>query len=307
MIVAGCGGNNLGASSDVGEIDYSIIVGRWDVTIYDIQGVYPSWFEIAKDEDGLHGRFVGRVGHARLVPYVHFDGVRLTLSLPRQYERPHEDLIFVGDVSGDKIDGRTRSERGEIVRFRAERAADLVAEGEPEWGEPINLIRDNLAGWQPRNTRAKNAWKVEDSLLVNTDSGADLITSQTFRDFKLHLEYKIPKGSNSGIYLRGRYEVQIEDNYGEEPHSRKAGGVYGFLTPTKMMIKAPGEWNFCDITLIGRKVTVVLNGETIIDNKEIPGITGGALNSRESEPGPLMLQGDHGKIEFRNVILTPAK
>ena len=107
--------------------------------------------------------------------------------------------------------------------------------------------------------------------------------------------------------MRGRYEVQIEDNYGKAPGSLRAGGVYGFVTPNKMAIKPAGQWNTCDITFLGRKVTVVLNDELIIDNVEIPGITGGALDSREAEPGPFMLQGDHGPIRFRNILLTPVK
>src|SRR5947209_2395258 len=117
---------------------------------------------------------------------------------------------------------------------------------------------------------------------------------------------RYPKGSNSGIYLRGRYEVQIEDDYGDEPDSHKIGGIYGFLTPSVNPAKPAGEWQAVDITLVGRTVTVVLNGERILDRQTIPGITGGALDSDEGAPGPLLLQGDHGPIAFRNLIVTPA-
>ena len=112
-----------------------------------------------------------------------------------------------------------------------------------------------------------------------------------------------PKEDNSGIYLRGRYEVQIEDNFGDEPDSHKIGGVYGFLTPSVNAGKKAGEWQTLEITLVGRVVTVVLNGERIIDRQTIPGITGGALDSDEGAAGPIMLQGDHGPIEFRNLVL----
>jgi hypothetical protein len=84
-------------------------------------------------------------------------------------------------------------------------------------------------------------------------------------------------------------------------------GVYGFLTPNTMAAKKPGEWQSFDITLVGRLVTVVANGKPVIIEQNIPGITGGALDSREAEPGPIMLQGDHGPIEYRNIILTPAR
>ena len=153
--------------------------------------------------------------------------------------------------------------------------------------------------------KAKNGWVVRDGLLVNAEPGNNLLTERKFDDFQLHAEFRYPKGSNSGIYLRGRYEVQIEDNYGQEPDSHHIGGVYGFLTPSVNAARKAGEWQTLDVTLVGRVVTVALNGERIIDRQTIPGITGGALDSDEGAPGPLLLQGDHGPIEFRKVTLTP--
>jgi hypothetical protein len=126
-------------------------------------------------------------------------------------------------------------------------------------------------------------------------------------DFKLHIEFRYPKGSNSGVYLRGRYEVQIEDLEGAEPPSDVIGAVYGFLPPNASASKGPGEWQTYDITLVGRLVTVVFNGQTVICRSEIPGITGGALDSREGEPGPIYLQGDHGPIEYRNITIAVPK
>ena len=134
----------------------------------------------------------------------------------------------------------------------------------------------------------------------------NLITNELFTDFKLHIEFRYPKGSNSGIYLRGRYEVQVEDNYGRDPESTLFGGIYGFLTPNQMAAKKHGEWQSYDITLIGRRVSIVANGIKIINDQIIPGITGGALDSKEGNPGPIMLQGDHGVIEYRNISMqTP--
>lgn len=129
----------------------------------------------------------------------------------------------------------------------------------------------------------------------------------TFNDFKLHIEFRYPKGSNSGVYLRGRYEVQIIDSKGMEPSKDLLGALYGFISPSDMMAKEAGEWQSYDITLIGRMVTLSVNGKTVICNAEIPGITGGAINSKEGEPGPILLQGDHGPVEFRNIVLTPAR
>jgi hypothetical protein len=136
---------------------------------------------------------------------------------------------------------------------------------------------------------------------------SDIVTERQYMDYKLHLEFNVAPKSNSGIYLRGRYEVQIQDDYGKAPESHLIGGLYGFIDPIENAGKKAGEWQTYDITLLGRHITVVLNGKTVIDDKEIPGITGGALHSREGEPGPLMLQGDHGAVSFRNVVLTPLK
>jgi len=141
--------------------------------------------------------------------------------------------------------------------------------------------------------------------LTSKKSGSNLITDEKFTDFKLHVEFRVPKDGNSGVYLRGRYEVQIADNFGKSPSDIFFGGIYGFLTPNEMAAKPAGEWQSYDITLIGRRVTVVANGKAIIVDQIIPGITGGALDSREGEAGSFMLQGDHGPIEYRNIVVTP--
>jgi hypothetical protein len=123
----------------------------------------------------------------------------------------------------------------------------------------------------------------------------------------LHADFRYPNQSNSGIYLRGRYEVQIEDNFGKPPDSHYIGGVYGFLTPRINAAKKAGEWQTVEITLAGRIVTITVNGEPVIERQAIPGITGGALDSEEAQPGPIMIQGDHGPVEFRELSLTPAE
>jgi hypothetical protein len=152
-----------------------------------------------------------------------------------------------------------------------------------------------------------NQWVVSGGVLRSPRSGANLVTERTFGDFQLHVEFRYPKGSNSGVYLRGRHEVQIQDDFGTEPASDRFGGIYGFISPSEMAARPAGEWQSYDVTLVGRMVTVVANGHTIICNQEIPGITGGALDSNEGAPGPLMLQGDHGPIEYRNITITPAR
>jgi hypothetical protein len=284
------------------------IIGRWDLTVKSANEVYPSWLEVRRSGyQTLVGSFVGRFGSARPISRVEFKDGRLHFSIPPQWERPSNDLTFEGRLDGDELKGEMTDEKGQRLTWTGKRAPSLKRDHEPRWGEPIELFNGkDLTGWKPRSTEVKNGWIVRDGFLFDEKPGNDLITEQKFKDFQIRAEFRYPKGSNSGIYLRGRYEVQIEDNYGDEPDSHKIGGIYGFLTPCLNMAKKPGEWQTMDITLVGRVVTVVFNGEKVIDRQTIPGITGGALDSDEGAPGPIMLQGDHGPIEFRKVTLTPA-
>jgi hypothetical protein len=150
---------------------------------------------------------------------------------------------------------------------------------------------------------------VKDGLLVNEAHGANLKTTRTFNDFKLHFEVNCPEGANSGFYLRGRYEVQLEyEPSNSEPPERAMGAVYGRLAPSTELPRMAGKWETFDVTLVGRTVTIVRNGTTIIDGKEIAGITGGALNADEGEPGPFYIQGDHtGGLLFRNITVAVPK
>ena len=280
-------------------------VGGWDVTILTENGSFPSWFEITNDNNSLAGRFVGRVGSVRPMHEISITGDSIYFSLPVQFESHSSDMEFKGNLEANTFSGTTNAEDGSGLTWTAVRAPELTRQA--EWGEPIELIKGNdLTGWHLRNENAENNWDVESGILANKSKGTDLITDEIFEDFKLHLEFMYPEKSNSGVYLRGRYEVQIQDDFGKEAHSLFIGGVYGFLTPSKNAGKSVNEWQSYDITLVGRTVIIELNGEKIIDKQIIPGITGGALDSNEGAPGPIMLQGDHGQISFRNIVLTPA-
>ena len=298
-----------GSNPRLGEPADDKIIGRWDMTIQeDGGGRYPSWFEATSEGGKLAGRFVGRVGSQRPIKTIEFANGHLKFSLPIQYERHKTDLQFEADLVGGRLEGTTFDPNGATLKWAAVRAPKLDRKSAPRWGNPITLFNGrDLTGWKVRDAKKADAWRVVDGLMENTPHGTDIITDQGFNDFKLHVEFKMVEKSNSGVYLRGRYEVQIEDNFGMEPESHRIGGVYGFITPSSNPAKKAGEWQTFDITLIGRRVTVSFNGKTIIDNAEIPGLTGGALDSNEGEPGPIMLQGDHEKIYYRNIVITPAK
>lgn len=283
------------------------IIGRWDLTVNMDGRIAPSWLEVKlSGVRTLVGYFVADGGSARPISHVQVKDGKIHFSIPSQWDRLDKYMEFDAVLENDQLKGTITQSYGKVHAFTGERAPLLKRDKAPVWGKPINLLSGKgIEGWHA--DRNNNQWVNINGVLTSPKSGANIITDQQFEDFKLHIEFRYPAGSNSGVYLRGRYEIQVEDNAGKEPSSTYFGGIYGFLTPNEMVAKAPGEWQTYDITLIGRRVTVVANGKAIIVDQIIPGITGGALNSKEGEPGPIMLQGDHGPIEYRNIIITPAK
>lgn len=172
----------------------------------------------------------------------------------------------------------------------------------------------DLDGWKLTNPADNNAWSVRDHILFNNpklEEGpnpkqfGNIRTEREFEDFRLELEVRLPKGGNSGIYLRGRYEVQVTDSHGRPPSWGGIGGVYSRIVPTENAAKPAGEWQFFDILLADRHITVRLNGKVVIDNQPLEGCTGGALSSDDLKPGPIYFQGDHTSIEYRNITLYP--
>lgn len=290
----------------VSESDTVAIQGKWDITV-DVNGkMSPSWLEVKLSGlKTLVGRFVGTGGSARPISRINIKDGQMSFAIPPQWEREPNDLYVEGSLQGDSLVGTMVFSNGKKYSWVGKKAPLLHRKTEPVWGKPIHLFDGtNMNEW---HTTGENQWKVENGLLRSPHSGSNIVTNQVFNDFKLHIEFRYPKESNSGVYLRGRYEVQIVDSVGAEPDDHLFGAIYGFLTPSEMAANPAGEWQSFDITLIGRMVTIVANGKMIICNQEIPGITGGAIDSHEAEPGPIYLQGDHGPIDYRNIIITPAK
>jgi hypothetical protein len=266
----------------------------------------PSWLEVhLSGLSTLVGEFVGSGGSARPISKVNFNDGKMSFTIPPQWEKGN-DLSFEATFAGDSLSGTMVAADGKNYNWSGVRAPSLKRTTPPVWQKPVQLFNGkDLSGWHASGD--KNQWVVKDGVLSSPHSGSNLFTDQTFNDFKLHIEFRYPEGSNSGVYLRGRYEVQIEASHEDEPYKDVFSAIYGFIAPSEMVAKKPGEWQSYDITLIGRMVTVVANGKTVICNREIPGITGGAINSKEGEPGPIYIQGDHGPIDYRNIVITPAK
>ncbi len=283
------------------------LIGRWDITVDENGKPAPSWLEVKlSGYRTLVGYFVGTSGSARPVAKVNFDNGKFSFTIPPQWENGEQDFVIEGEVTGEGIQGTITTSEGKKYNYKGVKAPYLKRTAAPVWGKPINLFNGkDLKGWK---ILPNNQWEVKNGILTSAKSGVNLVSEQTFTDFKLHVEFKYQKGSNSGVYLRGRHEVQIEDSPKDaHPSSVLFSGVYGFIAPSEINALGPDKWQTYDITLTGRMVTIVVNGKTVVSNQEIPGITGGALDSNEGEPGPIYIQGDHGPIEFRKIVLTPAK
>jgi hypothetical protein len=293
-------GSNAAAASEE-------VAGRWDLTTKGLDNKQlPSWLELNVSKGVWKASFVGRWGNARELPKVVVHDHSIQFVSPKEEEGSKNDLVFDGTLTGETLSGTAVGPNGVPWTWTGRRAPALKPPAKLKWGQPINLFNGrDFSRWTFDNPAKASSWVVKDGCLVNESAGSNIATDRTFQDFKLHIEVNCPSNANSGIYLRGRYEVQVEDDSIQEPSSHHMGAVYGFLAPAPEQPRRPGTWQTFDITLIGRFVTVVQNGQTIINQREIPGITGGAFDSHEELPGPIYLQGDHGGIAFRNIVLVP--
>ena len=305
-------------------------IGRWALTI---PGGGAGWLDVAEE----NGKPVAHVlwGGGSVVPVdrARMEGDTLILERDNKVRRKDasgkmvEQLAFtetiVAKVSGDTLlltqirpnrsgSGESRSE------FTGKRIPPLPPKpdlSKVEYGKPIVLFDGTgLDKWKLTNSRQKSGWSVEDGVLVNNPvqpeggrhiSYGNLRTIDEFEDFNLKLEVNVPKGGNSGVYLRGIYEVQIANTRDRGLDSHNMGGIYSRIAPTVNAEKPTGQWQTMSITLLDRHATVELNGKVIIDNQPLLGCTGGALWSDELKPGPIYLQGDHTAVNYRNIVLAP--
>jgi hypothetical protein len=279
--------------------------GRWDLTIKTATATYPSWIEVVDKDGALAVRLQPRGGSVRQVDEIKLQGTLLTLVISAAAEdRPA--ITWELNVKGDAITGTVKRGQETQGQIDGVRAPELKNAAPKAWTAPEPLFNGkDLSGWAP-GSPAENHWVARAGELVNEQAGSNLRTIRKFDDFKLHLEFNCPEGGNSGVYLRGRYQVQIEyAGEGLNDKKRGMGAIYGYLEPTHDSPGKSGGWEALDVTLVGRWVTIVRNGVTIIDNQEIAGITGGALDSHEETPGPFNLQGSHvSGMKFRNIRVS---
>lgn len=174
------------------------------------------------------------------------------------------------------------------------------------YGEPVDLLKDGLDGWIVRDNGRASQWRFADGVLENGGSGANIQSKRSdFLDFKIECDVRVDKDCNSGVFLRGIYELQVADSFGKPVDSHNMAALYGRIVPRVSAEKPAGEWQHVEAVLCRRHLTVTLNGVRIIDNEPILGITGSAISTDELAPGPIGLQGDHLGGAYRNMILTP--
>jgi hypothetical protein len=281
--------------------------GRWNLNFTSSLPEYAGWLELTQAGGEHQLRLVGRAGAARQISRFEAGPAGLRFETNDWFGR-HEKLTYQLEFTGGRISGTALRESGDLIRVEGAPAPALDRPPPECWDRPEPLFNGaDLDGWAPKMPD-RSHWLARNGILANPVKGTNLISAAKFEDFALHLEFRIPRGGNSGVFLRGRYEIQLEDE--EQAASRQQelnhGAVYGFLAPVRSPSRLPGEWQSLDVELVGRTVAVRINGVLLIDKQSIPGPTGGTLDSSEDQPGPLMLQGDHGPVEFRNVTIRRA-
>ncbi|MFH0757032.1 MAG: DUF1080 domain-containing protein [Bacteroidota bacterium] len=309
-------------------------IGMWALDL-NFENNKAGWLEVTQEDGYLDAEILWRWGSVYPVDYAMIFAGDLLLVHGQDKVVKKDDKgnvvrtlhpVYWLDVKMDGVDRITGEAsfpnpngiETETVAFTGKRIPALGKApdtGKIKFGKQVDLFNGtDLKGWELMEKNATSGWKVVDRVLVNDPvqpehgghiSYGNLRTSDTFEDFKLEVEVNVPKGSNSGVYLRGIYEVQVMDSYGHELDSHNMGALYSRITPLVSAEKPAGEWQTLEITLYKRYLTVILNGQAIIKNQPVKGVTGGALTWDEFSPGPIYLQGDHGKVSYRKVILTP--
>jgi hypothetical protein len=286
----------------------SPFAGKWDFNVAGPKGISARWLGVTQKDGALDVWYQPGGGHVHPVNDVHVTGSHMTFTVSPA-SKDHPPVTWELEAKGEQLVGEEKSGNN-TTAITGVRAPELKRDAPNAWTDPKPLFNGkDLQGWEPIGDPASSHWTVQDGLLVNTARGANLKTTDKFTDFKLHFEVSSPEDCNSGFYLRGRYEVQIEtETPVKDPVERRIGSIYGRIAPQPEIPRATGKWETFDITFVGRTVTEVHDGVTVIDHKVIDGITGGALDSDEGEPGPFYIQGDHtGNLKYRNITVSVPK
>lgn len=281
--------------------------GRWDIQLLKENPDKAWWLEVSgAGTPNLKGKFIGfRGGDLNEIKDLKIENGVLTFTDSHPQDPQHFEAKFV--PSNGHLDGQMTGPGGPIS-FAGFRAPIIRDTDDGTWlkAEPITLFdRKDLDGWTGLGTARNLGWTVENGMLKSTGHAQNLITTGKYWNFVIHVEYNVAEKSNSGIGLRGRYEMQIQDDYGKPVESHINGAIYSRIKPSVNASRKAGEWQTAEIRIVGRDVSVTLNGKPLITKQKIDGLTAIAFAPFEGEAGPIELQGDHGPVEFRNISLTP--
>lgn len=305
----------LAASLFAADQDFN---GRWNITVPGEARARVWWLGVeGAGASQPKGTFVGAPGgQVDPIPDLTIQNGVLRFHFERAYRLKGDDpkmkrkgtyeaRVVNGKLAGTfQVEGRPEA----AIQWSGVRAPVIKDQDGPQWkdGKPVDLFNGkDLSNWKGTVGGAPVGWTIEGGVLKNSKEAKDIVSNQKFWNFKLHCEYKVAQHSNSGIGLRNRYEIQIFGDYGEPTSFHGNGALYSRIVPAVNATLAPDEWQTLDVRLVGRTVTVVMNGKTLIDHREIEGLTAIATDANEAEPGAISLQGDHGPVQFRKVTVTP--
>lgn len=281
-------------------------LGKWNMTGQGPHANYVYWLEVKEEAGDITALFLNRGGSPVPVEDLKIEGEELAFKLRGRADRPGPQVRL--KAAGETVSGTVMlgDQSVSVAGVRPPQWGHYNASAPHTFGQPVELFSGkSLDAWTVQHKDRPMGWKVEDGLMTNEPRGNNLVSREKFQDFKILAEYMLEEGSNSGIYLRGRYELQILDDFGREPDSHNHMAIYARKPADVNASKRAGEWQSLEATIVGNRVTVILNGMKVHDNAAIEGITGGALDANELQPGPIMIQGDHGKVWFRQVTVIP--
>ena len=309
-------------------------VGRWNLkgTGPDTDKVY--WLEVKENGGQLEGRFLNRSAHATPLAWIRVENNELVFQYGRGEGTPEDPVKACGPVY------RARAENGKLIGHHTPAPCVLpgatpppapatpakevqwVGTRQPVWppsnangahtyGKPVVLVGPGvgLDVWMPTGDGhgKTDGWKIVNGVLTNEPPTFNPASKEKFKDFKIETEFKLDENQNSGLYLRGRYELQMALGPGPAATKGRQGmmAIYGWKAADVDAAKPAGEWQALEAIVVGNRLTATLNGKRIHDNAVLPAMTGGALDNDELAPGPIMIQGDHSHVSFRKMIVTP--
>ena len=309
VLLAACALSCWAATND------DLFNGRWDISVNGLSSPRGWWLEVSgAGTNNLKGKFVGApVGQIDEIPKLSISDGELRFALQTRYRRtPAPEIgLYWARYEDGKLKGtfEIEGDPSSYLEWTGVRAAQLPDKDDPliwKKGDAVVLFDGHdLTGWQTVGSVRTLGWTVKDGILTNGIGNTNLVSEKRFMNFALDVDFRLGPRGNSGVALRGRYEVQLGDDPDRPPSNRSSGALLGRIAPIVNAARLAGDWQTLSVRLVGRQVTVVLNGSRVIDRQSVDGPTDIALDTNEGDPGPILLQGDRGPVAFRKIVVYP--